>query len=194
MLRKVSSTCAFAALALVMATPAFASSGSVAIQTNSSYVLSTDEAVANEIGRRIAQYAFYSIYDDVDGWVHDGVVTLTGKVRMPHIASDIAKLAAQVAGVREVDNRIQTLPVSMFDDELRAGIAAQIYGDPLFSNYAFQSTPPIHIVVENGHVRLTGVVNSEVERRMADVIARMTPGTFDVDNNLRLDSEMTSAN
>jgi osmotically-inducible protein OsmY len=40
----------------------------------------SDEMLANEIARRIRQYAYYTIYDDVEGSVHDGVVTLTGVV------------------------------------------------------------------------------------------------------------------
>jgi osmotically-inducible protein OsmY len=38
--------------------------------------------------------------------------------------------------------------------------------------------------VENGHVTLTGAVNSEVERRKAETVARMTPGVFSVNNKL----------
>ena len=152
----------------------------------------SDAMLANEIAKRIRQYVFYTIYDDVEGSVHDGVVTLTGKVTMPYKASEIGKLVARVPGVREVDNKISTLPVSTFDDELRVAIASQIYRDPLFWNYAIQVNPPIHIVVENGHVTLTGVVNSEVERRKAETVARTTFGVFSVDNRLRLDSEMRS--
>ena len=151
-----------------------------------------DAILANEIANRIRQYVFYTIYDDVEGSVHDGVVTLTGKVTMPHKASDIGNLVARIPGVREVDNKISTLPVSTFDDQLRVSIARQIYRDPMFWNYAIQVNPPIHIVVEHGHVTLTGVVNSEVERRKAEAVARTTFGVFSVDNQLRLDREMRS--
>ena len=74
---------------------------------------------------------------------------------MPHKASDIGNLVARLPGVREVDNKISTLPVSTCDDQLRVSIARQIYRDPMFWNYAIQVNPPIHIVVENGHVTLT---------------------------------------
>jgi hypothetical protein len=73
---------------------------------------------------------FYTIYDNVEGAVHDGVVTLTGKVTMPYKAPEIGDLVARVPGVQEVDNRISTLPVSGFDDQLRIAIASQIYRDP----------------------------------------------------------------
>jgi hyperosmotically inducible protein len=153
----------------------------------------SDDILANEIARRVRRYAFYTIYDDIDGRVHDGVVTLTGKVTSPHKASDIADLVAKLAGVREVDNQIDTLPVSTFDDQLRYTIARRIYRDSLFSNYAIQVNPPIHIVVDRGHVTLTGAVNSEVERRVAESIARSAFGVFSVKNNLRLDSEISSS-
>jgi hyperosmotically inducible protein len=153
----------------------------------------SDDILATEIAERVRRYAFYTIYDDIEGRVRDGMVTLTGKVTAPYKALDIADLVAKVAGVREVDNRIDTLPVSTFDDQLRSAIARRLYRDPLFSNYAIQANPPIHIVVDRGHVTLTGAVNSEVERRMAEVIARSAFGVFSVKNKLRLDSEMSSA-
>ena len=147
-----------------------------------------DRAVASEIERQIQQYPFYTIYDDVEGWVQDGVVHLTGKVTMPYKAVDIAKRVSKVPGVREVDNQIQTLPVSAFDDELRARIARQIYGDPMFWNYAIQVNPPIHIIVEHGRVTLTGAVGSEVERRKAEMVARTTPDVFSVEDQLQLET------
>ena len=153
----------------------------------------SDQTLATEIAKRVRQYVFYTVYDDIEASVRDGVVTLTGKVTMPHKASEIADLVARVHGVREIDNKIYTLPVSTFDDQLRLTIASQIYRDPLFWNYAIQVNPPIHIVVENGRVTLSGVVNSEVERRKAESIARTTFGVFSVDNKLRLDREMRSS-
>lgn len=118
-----------------------------------------------------------------------GVVTLTGRVTMPYKADALVELASRVIGVQEVQNQIGTLPVSMMDDQLRYTIARRIYGDPLFWNYAIQVSPPIHIVVENGRVTLTGVVQSEVERRKAEVVARSTFGVFSVENTLRLEHE-----
>jgi hyperosmotically inducible periplasmic protein len=153
----------------------------------------SDDILANEIATRVRQYAFYTIYDDITGRVHDGLVTLTGKVTSPHKASEIADRVAKVYGVREVDNQIETLPMSTFDDQLRYAIARRIYRDALFSNYAIQANPPIHIVVDRGHVTLAGAVNSEVERRMAEVFARSAFGVFSVKNKLRLDSEMSSS-
>jgi osmotically-inducible protein OsmY len=154
----------------------------------------SDRSLASAISDQVRNYVYYTIFDDVQGTVRDGVVTLTGKVTDPYKATQIANRVKRVDGVREVDNKIQSLPVSIFDDELRAEISARIYRDPMFWNYAIQVNPPIHIIVENGHVTLTGVVNSEVERRVAEVSARGAGYAFSVKNSLRLDREMDATN
>jgi hyperosmotically inducible protein len=179
--RSFISACAAAMLAGGMVTTAHAS-------------VTTDTQIRNEVEQKLSRYVFYSIFDDVQGTIRNGVVTLTGHVTAPYKASDIAKLVTQVSGVREVDNKIETLPVSMFDDELRVGIARAIYRDPMFWNYAIQANPPIHIVVNHGHVTLTGVVNSDVDRRMAEAIARSADGVFSVENELKLDKDVRGSN
>ena len=79
------------------------------------------------------------------------------------------------------------LPASLGDDRLRSIIANTLYRDPTFSNYASQAVPPIHIVVRNSSVLLTGVVNSEVERRQAENIVRGISGIIGVQNALRVE-------
>jgi hyperosmotically inducible protein len=146
----------------------------------------SDQAIANEVAEKLRRYVFYSVYDDVTGRVENGVVTLEGRVTMPHKANEIARLVSRIPGVQEVRNMIQVLPTSILDDELRWQIASRIYSDPVFLNAAIQVNPPIHVVVENGRVTLTGVVSSEVEKRKAEAIARSTFGVFSVDNKLEV--------
>ena len=126
-----------------------------------------DSQIANDIARQINRYPQFTIFDDVNGTVDNGVVTLTGKVTMPYKKNDIARRAGQVGGVREVLNRIDVLPVSTWDEELRVRIARAIYGNSAFWQYGAMANPPIHIIVERGHVTLTGVVNSNVDRMLA---------------------------
>jgi osmotically-inducible protein OsmY len=108
---------------------------------------------------------------------------------MPYKAEAFADLAARVAGVQDVRNEVRTLPVSRFDDQLRYAIARRIYGHDLFARYALEPNPPVHIIVEHGHVTLTGVVFSEVERRTAESLARGTFSVFSVTNQLRIELE-----
>jgi osmotically-inducible protein OsmY len=149
----------------------------------------SDKALADLVVQRLQRYVFFTIFDDADVGVDDGVVTLTGRVTMPYKAEAFADLASRVPGVQEVRNEMQTLPVSRFDDQLRYAIARQIYGDPLFAHYAVQINPPVHIIVEHGNVTLTGVVFSEVERRKAEAIARSTFAVMSVTNKLRTETE-----
>ncbi|HEY7499362.1 MAG TPA: BON domain-containing protein [Vicinamibacterales bacterium] len=150
-----------------------------------------DVRIATEIGRQIDRYPQFTIFDDVNGSVEEGVVTLAGKVTMPYKKSEIEKRAAAVEGVRRVVNNIGVLPVSPYDEELRLRIARAIYGNSAFWRYGASANPPIHIIVENGHVTLTGVVNSNVDRALARSLATGF-GELSVTNALRTDAEMRS--
>jgi osmotically-inducible protein OsmY len=149
-----------------------------------------DLQVLNDIAKSVNQYTRFTIFDDVSANVQDGVVTLTGKVTMPYKRDDIEKRVAKIDGVRQVRDQITVLPVSRFDDELRYWIARSIYGNPDFWNYAIGPNPPIHIIVEHSRVTLTGVVNSEVDRRLAQSIATHQFGALSVTNNLKTDAEI----
>ncbi len=150
-----------------------------------------DTRIANEISRQIDRYPQLTIFDDIAGTVDNGVVTLTGKVTMPFKKTDIVKRAERVEGVRNVVNSIEVLPVSSYDDDLRLRIARAIYGNSAFWQYGARANPPIHIIVERGHVTLTGVVNSNVDRMLARSLATGF-GELSVTNELRTDTEMRS--
>ena len=120
-----------------------------------------DMRIAYETLSSVNGYSYFTVFDDVSVHVADGVVTLTGKVTMPHKRDDIGKRVARLDGVTHVTNKITVLPLSRFDDELRQQIARSIYGHANFFNYAAMTNPPIHIIVEHGAVTLTGVVASD---------------------------------
>ena len=149
----------------------------------------SDERIAAQVGQRLQRYILFTIFDDANVEVDNGVVTLTGRVTLPYKADAFADLAAHISGVQEVRNEVRALPVSLFDDQLRYAVARRIYGDSLFSRYATQANPPVHIIVERGKVTLTGVVFSEVERRKAEAIARDTFSVMAVTNKLRIERE-----
>ena len=148
-----------------------------------------DFAIANDIAASVNRYSNFTIFDDVSVEVKDGVATLTGKVTMPFKRDDIEKRAKKVDGVTEVRNTIGVLPVSQSDDELRYLIARSIYGNSNFWSYAIMPNPPIHIIVERGHVTLTGVVQSNVDRMLARSLASNFL-SFSVTNNLKTDQEV----
>jgi hyperosmotically inducible protein len=162
--------------------------GLVSAQAFAGQVERKDFQVATDVIKKVNTYERFSIFDDVNVQVNGGMVTLTGKVTMPFKATDIAKRVAKVEGVKGVDNRIQALPVSLFDDQLRYQIARAIYWNPDFQNYAALAYPPIHIIVDLGRVTLTGVVDSEVDKRLARALASFS-GAFSVKSELRTNVE-----
>lgn len=148
-----------------------------------------DLQIFNDVSNAVTRYSQFTVFDDVNANIRDGVVTLKGTVTMPYKRDDIVKRVAKVDGVVSVEDQIAVLPVSQFDDELRYRIARAIYGNSSFWNYAAMANPPIHIVVDNGHVTLTGVVNSDVERMLARSLATQF-GAFSVTNNLKTEAEV----
>lgn len=148
-----------------------------------------DLQIFNDVSSAVLRYGNFTIFDDVGADVSAGVVVLTGKVTMPYKRLDIEKRVAGVDGVTHVENRITVLPVSQFDEELRFLIARAIYGNAAFWHYAAMANPPIHVVVENGHVTLTGVVSSHVERMLARSLATSF-NAFSVKNALKTDAEV----
>ncbi|HXD75266.1 MAG TPA: BON domain-containing protein [Vicinamibacterales bacterium] len=152
-----------------------------------------DLQVFNDISKTVQRYAHFTVFDNVDAQVKNGVVTLTGRVTMPYKRDDIEKRVAKVDGVKRVNDRIAVLPVSQFDDQLRYRLARAIYSNPNFWNYAIGPNQPIHIVVEHSRVTLEGVVLNDTDRAIASSIATTQFGVMSVKNNLKTEAEARDA-
>lgn len=147
----------------------------------------TDAALADRVRHEIAMYGNYSIFDDVSLAVSNGNVKLMGVVSQPFKKTEIDRLAKNVAGAGAVASEIRVLPASFQDDRLRMLLARAIYGDPAMTRYAIEPMKPIHILVENGHVTLTGFVDSEFDKQIAGARAATTGLSFGpVVNNLQV--------
>jgi osmotically-inducible protein OsmY len=151
-----------------------------------------DLQVFNDIADKVNSYTMLTVFDSISASVDEGSVVLSGWVTMPYKKDDIEKRVRKVDGVMNVDNKIEVLPVSQWDDELRFRIARAIYGHSLFWGYAAMANPPIRVVVNRGDVTLEGVVQSNVERMLARSLASGF-GAFEVKNNLKTDAEVREA-
>ena len=145
-----------------------------------------DDIVWEQVAKSIRRYSLYTMFDHVDMGVDDGVVTIVGKVTEAIKVADIGRLVSRVSGVRELNNHLETLPPSPVDSRVRTELANRIYNHPVLSRYANRPDPPIHIIVENGRVILTGAVNSELEKRIAGSVVRGTFGVLSIDNKLQI--------
>ena len=146
-----------------------------------------DRTLAERAIDQVRRSPYFTVFDEVQINVDKGGVTLSGYVTQPIKSDDMARRVSHIDGVLEFTNRLEVLPVSPEDDRLRNVIANILYRDPTFSNYATQAVPPIHIIVRRSSVLLTGVVDSEVERRLAETIVRGVVGVLGVQNALRVE-------
>ena len=145
---------------------------------------SAQSSLAPAVVRSIRECPQFTIFDDVDARVDGDAVVLTGKVTAESKRSEIEKQVSRLDGVRGLRNEIAVLPSAPEDEDLRRRVARAIYGNPSFWSYAAMSSPPIHIIVEGGHVTLKGTVGSPVERTMARSLATGL-GERSISNELR---------
>src|SRR6202049_1988245 len=112
----------------------------------------------DEVRHQLVTLPYYSVFDDLGYNVDNGVVTLYGAVRQPWLKSDAERAVKHISGVNQVINNIKVLPLSPMDNRIRAAEYRAIFGFGSLYRYAMGANPSIHIIVDNGHVTLTGVV------------------------------------
>lgn len=144
------------------------------------------QQILQQARHEIAMYYAYGIFDNVNLEVQNGTLTVSGQVTQPFKKTDMGRILERVKGVAALQNNLEVLPVSNFDDRLRLQVARAIYGDPYFLHYANLALPPIHIIVKNGKVTLEGVVASTMDRTKANMDALRAGLSFSVVNNLQV--------
>jgi hyperosmotically inducible periplasmic protein len=127
--------------------------------------------LSRDVARIVREDSQFTIFDHIDTRVEGSTVFLDGKVTSSRKKAEIERKAARLDGVTDVRTAITVLPGSPADDELRRRVARAIYSNPAFWSYAAMPNPPIHIIVERGHVTLCGAVNTQTERTMARSLA-----------------------
>jgi hyperosmotically inducible protein len=148
----------------------------------------SDADLAKQVRHELMMYPRYTIWDDVSFRVSEGQVELIGAVSQPYKKADIERLVRGIPGVTSVSDGIRVLPLSDLDNRLRLQVARAVYGDPSLQQYAMRALPPIHIIVENGHVTLTGVVATDFEKNIAGIRASGAGLSFGaVINNLQVE-------
>jgi osmotically-inducible protein OsmY len=131
-------------------------------------------------------YYAYGVFDYVNPEVHNGTLAVHGYVTLPFKKVDLGRIFERVKGVAALQNNLEVLPNSRFDDQLRLKLARAIYGNPIFTPYRDLAIAPIRIIVKNMNVTLEGVVNSTMDRTEAGLIANHTGLSFSVVNNLKV--------
>ncbi len=143
----------------------------------------SDDKLARDVADKIQHYDLFTVYDDFQGSVKDGVVHLRGAVTEDKKLNDVVERVAKIRGVQAIDDKVIVLPANQDDDRLRLAIAKAIYSLPDFERYSM-ANPPIHVIVNRGHVTLVGVVRAELEKRKAHEAARFVNGVLALDDRV----------
>ena len=169
---------AVAAIAVVILAASFGVASAMAVGPESS--------LEREVGHRLRMLPYYSVFDILQYRVDGYHVTLSGAVTQPWLKDDAEKEVKRIEGVEGVTNNIKVLPLSPSDDRIRQAEYRAIFGQSALFRYAEQAVPPIHIIVENGHVTLEGVVDTAADKTIAEIKAKSVPGVFSVTDNLQV--------
>ena len=148
----------------------------------------TNPQLNKRVRHELVMLPYYGVFDNLAYSVNGGNVTLYGQVVRASTRSEAEHRVRKIAGVTRVVNNIQVLPLSGFDDNIRARTYRSIARMGGLYRYLQGANPSLHIVVDRGHVTLEGVVSGKGDRNLAYIAANQVPGVFSVTNNLRLES------
>ncbi len=148
----------------------------------------SDQELQSKLGEKLTydRVGYGNAFNSITLNVQNGVVTLGGHARTDVDKDSAIALVSTYPGVKEVENEIQVDPVSMMDDQSRMAVARAIYGYPSLNKYAIDPAKTIRISVQNGHVELYGVVDSQADKDTAFIRANGVPGVFSVKNYLQV--------
>jgi osmotically-inducible protein OsmY len=170
------------------------------------------EKLSREIRSQIIKLPQYGVFDALHFAIkEDDSVVLRGYASRPTFKSSAENVVKKIEGVKQVVNEIEVLPASQADDRIRAAVYQAIYGWGPLQRYTsnrgggarlqansgarraggITNDPPIgwhaiHIIVKNGNVTLTGVVDNDGDFAIAGIRANQVPGVFSVDNDLQV--------
>lgn len=206
------STLVLSLCAALVLTPALAvAQTQQTVQQNNPNTWSPQEAtnIVKQVRDKLMGLTDYGVFDSLRFAIKGKTIVLMGYASRPVLKSEAEKVVKGIKGVESVDNQIQVLPTSPNDDRIRVGVYRRIYSQAALRKYTsgpvgfgrFPSVaveaggitqdPPtgyhaIHIIVKNGNVILTGVVDSKMDADIAAIQANSTPGVFSVENDLQI--------
>jgi osmotically-inducible protein OsmY len=168
--------------------------------------------IAKEVRKQLLSLTDYSVFDWITFDIQGKALVLKGYASRPVLREEAGRVVKKIEGIASVDNQIQVLSLSPNDDRIRAAVYNRIYTQPALRKYnanqgslasamgpggrsaalmagGITNNPPlgfhaIHIIVNNGHVTLFGIVLNKTDAEIAGVQASSAPGAFSVSNEL----------
>lgn len=151
------------------------------------------EQIAKKVRRELVTLPYYGVFDNLAYKIEGPTVTLYGQVYRPTTRADAERRISKIKGIERVINNIEVLPLSSFDDSVRARTFRALVRTGGLDRYMRGANPSIHIIVNRGQVSLEGVVSGKGDKQLAYFAARGVTGAFSVTNNLRVEGEDAEA-
>jgi hypothetical protein len=152
---------------------------------------SSAKTSVEEIRKELLQMPYYGVFDFIGFGYNKGTVTLVGYAYHPGLKGDAERAVKRASGVDMVVDKIEELPPSPNDDQLRWKIYYQIYRDPFLSKCAWRRAAvgpsaricgpvlaprarvlPRHRAILRGHERADGREDVEPAVTPIDTCAR----------------------
>ena len=172
-----------------------------------------EQKIAEEVRKKIIQLSEFRVFDWIAFSVQGAKVTLTGYASRPSLHKSAEVVVSKIKGVTEVENKIEILPLSNMDDEIRALAYGKIYTHPVLQRYApgggvtpsgfrdeaatimhwgldasmsMRGPHAVHIIVKHGHVMLIGQLSSAMDKQIAETMVQTLSGVFSVQNMIQV--------
>ena len=155
--------------------------GALLVAGNSS---AKDVSLTDKVRHELNMLPYYGVFDAITYQVNGNAVTLSGAVHYPVLASDAANVVKRIPGVVSVSNKIEVLPLSRFDDQIRLAAWRTVYSWPTMSRVSTMPLPPVRIIVKNGDITLVGMVPSQADKDALNIRVNGIPNVFSVKNDL----------
>ena len=147
-------------------------------------------SVERQVYKQIIKLPYYGVFDNIAFRVDRGTVTLMGKVVRPTTRKSAERVVQKIAGVENVVNNIEVLPLSGFDDSIRLRTLRTLQSGGSLYRYFLGASPSVRLIVDRGNVTLEGYVANRGDYRLMNILARGVPGVFSVKNNLVIEKEL----
>jgi len=114
----------------------------------------------------------------IDVESNDGIVTLSGSVDTLLSSDQAVRVCESIKGVRSVVNNITVKPVQRSDEAVREDVENALLEDPAADSYE------IKVRVDDAVVNLSGNVDSWVEKKLCERVAKKVKGVKAVENRI----------
>jgi hyperosmotically inducible periplasmic protein len=145
--------------------------------------------IEQQVFKQILRLPYYGVFDSIGFQVDGHKVILNGKVARSRNRKDAEYAIKRIAGVDEVVNNIEVLPLSSFDNSIRIRLLRTYNRSAGLFRYLQEPNPSVRLIVERGHITLVGYVANRGDYNLMNILANGVSDVFSVKNNLIIEKE-----